>query len=117
MSGNVVFATGGATMRVLTGSLALMLCALPASAGEGSASDHDRTIVLAQLVTGTPAQKLQKLLRPHAFYGERVTADIRAATGDPNIIVQDRRWRWGEIYTCNYIYLQGGGRGRALVCE
>ena len=59
-------------------------------------------------------QKLKKLLLPHAYYGQIVTDDIRAATGDPNIVVFDRRHIWGEIYDCNYITYRGK---RALVCE
>ena len=59
-------------------------------------------------------EKLKKLLRPHAYYGQIVTGDIRAATGDPNIVVFDRRHIWGEIYSCNYITYRGK---RALVCE
>lgn len=59
-------------------------------------------------------QKLKKLLLPHAYYGQIVTDDIRAATGDPNIVVLDRRHIWGEIYTCNYFTYQGK---RALQCD
>ncbi len=91
-------------MRFLIPAIAALAFAMPATAP-------------AQLVTGTPEQKLQKLLLPHAYYGGHVTDDIRRATGDPNIPVIDRRWQWGEIYTCNYVFLQGRGRGRALVCE
>ena len=104
-------------MRLLTSCLALMFAAMPAIADGGAANDTTQAVVLAQLVTGTPYQKLQRLLRPHAYYGGHVTDDIRAATGDPKIPVIDRRWRWGEIYTCNYQYLQGYKRGRALICE
>jgi hypothetical protein len=59
-------------------------------------------------------QKLKKLLLPHAYYGQRVTDDVRAATGDPNIVVFDRRHIWGEIYSCNYITYNGK---RAMVCD
>jgi hypothetical protein len=59
-------------------------------------------------------QKLKKLLLPHAYYGQRVTDDVRAATGDPNIVVFDRRHTWGEIYSCNYITYHGK---RAMVCD
>jgi hypothetical protein len=79
--------------------------------------------VAAALVATTPAhaetgaQKLDKLLRPHAFLGQRVTDDVRAATGEPNIIVIDRRWIWGEIYSCNYQFLGPNRTRRALVCD
>jgi hypothetical protein len=68
----------------------------------------------ASAYVATGEQKLRKLLRPHAYYGQIVTDDIRAATGDPNIVVFDRRNIWGEIYSCNYITYRGK---RALVCD
>jgi hypothetical protein len=105
-------------MRLAAVCFLLVTLALPASAGGLQAGDETHShVVLAQLVTGTPEQKLKKLLLPHAWYGERVTDDIRRATGDPDIPVIDRRWQWGEIYSCNYVFLKGRQRGRALVCE
>jgi hypothetical protein len=68
----------------------------------------------ASAYVATGEQKLQKLLRPHAYYGQIVTDDVRAATGDPQIVVFDRRHIWGEIYSCNYMTYRGK---RALVCE
>ncbi|GIL02061.1 MAG: hypothetical protein BroJett030_19600 [Alphaproteobacteria bacterium] len=98
--------------------LAALCLALIAGAGPVAATESESgPLELAQLVTGTPQQKLQRLLRPHAYFGDRVTDDIRAATGDPNIAVIDRRWRWGEIYSCNYVFMHGRHRGRTLVCE
>lgn len=104
-------------MRLILSLLTLPFLTMPSLAADGSTPDGPSTLVVAQLVTGTAEQKLQKLLRPHAYYGGHVTDDIRAATGDPNIQVIDRRSRWGEIYSCNYVYLQGSGRGRTLVCD
>ncbi len=95
---------------------ALLLALLPIRACEFVASANTR-IEVAQLVTGSGKEKLAKLLRPHAFFGERITDDVRAATGDPDITVIDRRVQWGEIYSCNYIFLSGGQRNRALVCD
>ena len=75
------------------------------------------TTSFAQLVTGTPEQKLQALLRPHVYMGGIITPDIKAATGDPNIPVIDRRYEFGAVYTCNYQYLRGRFQGRTLVCD
>ncbi len=61
-----------------------------------------------------PAAELQRILGSHAWYGERVSNAVRAATGDPNITVIDRRWEWGEIYSCNYHFMQGK---RVLICD
>jgi hypothetical protein len=58
--------------------------------------------------------RLQKLLRPHVYTGQQITSDVKAATGDPNITVFDRRHEFGEVYSCSYLFVQGK---RAMVCE
>jgi len=74
----------------------------------------------AVLASGAPTQaadgatELKKILMPHAFFGQRVTPAMKAASGDPNLTVIDRRWQWGEIYSCNYMFQQGR---RVLVCD
>jgi hypothetical protein len=59
-------------------------------------------------------ERLQKLLRPHVYTGQQITSDVKAATGDPNITVFDRRHEFGEVYSCSYLFVQGK---RAMVCE
>ncbi|MGI9399693.1 MAG: hypothetical protein ACR2O0_00440 [Rhizobiaceae bacterium] len=102
-------------MRNIAIFIATMFFVSPALAGDAAVS-KTAPLIMAQLVTGTPQQKLQKLLRPHAYYGGRITDDIRAATGNPNIPVIDRRGTWGEIYSCNYVFMRGNQQGRTLVC-
>jgi hypothetical protein len=104
-------------MRSLAILSALFLPATIAMAEDGFERGQEGQILLAQLITGTPEQKLQKLLRPHFYYGGHITPDIKAATGQPDIPVIDRRWQWGEVYSCNYIFLDGRFRGRALLCD
>jgi hypothetical protein len=104
-------------MRSLAIFVFIVAGSAAAAAGDRSIGGQLDDILLAQLITGTPEEKLYKLLRPHFYYGGHVTPDIKAATGDPNIPVIDRRWKWGEVYTCNYIFLEGGQRRRALLCD
>ncbi len=68
------------------------------------------------LYSSDPYVELQKLLRPHFYFGGRVSDAVRAATGDPNITVIDRRWKTGAIYQCNYEYW-GVRKERVMVCD
>jgi hypothetical protein len=104
-------------MRSLALIFSVLIFPAFAAAEDRSVEGRSGEMMLAQLITGTPEEKLYKLLRPHFYYGGHVTPDIKAATGDPNIPVIDRRWRWGEVYSCNYIFLEGGRRRRALLCD
>ncbi|MEM7463812.1 MAG: hypothetical protein AAF362_14160 [Pseudomonadota bacterium] len=68
------------------------------------------------LYSSDPYLELQKLLRPHFYFGGRVSDAVRAATGDPNITVIDRRWKTGEIYECNFEFW-GARKQRVMVCD
>ena len=107
---------GRMLLRLSAVGSALLLAANSASAlaGRHAGGPAYSGLTPLQNAASNPAAELQKLLRPHAFYGQRVTDAIRAATGDPNIVVIDRRSQWGEIYSCNYTNLRGK---RALVCD
>ena len=59
-------------------------------------------------------QKLKRLMRPHSRWGNPITQDVRDATGDPDIVVLDRRGGSDDVYRCSYITLQGK---RALTCD
>lgn len=59
-------------------------------------------------------QKLKRLMRPHSRWGNPITQDVRDATGDPNIVVLDRRGGSDDVYRCSFITLQGK---RALTCD
>lgn len=61
-------------------------------------------------------EQLEKLLRPHFFFGDRVSDAVRAATGDPNISVIDRRFEFGEVYECNFQFW-GLRKQRVMVCD
>lgn len=65
-------------------------------------------------VYDTPEQQLQYALGSHIYLGQRITDAMRAATGDPNISVIDKRYRYGDVYSCNY---QFWGSRRVLVCD
>ena len=60
------------------------------------------------------AEKLKRLLSNHPFTGAPITRDVKAATGDPNIHVIDRRYEFGEIYRCSYMFQQGR---RIMICD
>ena len=89
--------------KALIGSLALALVVSAAPAQ-------------AQYITQQGAARLNFLLNTHVYAGQRVTQDVRNATGDPNIIVVDRRHTFGETYRCSYAY-RGNPRYRYLVCD
>lgn len=55
-----------------------------------------------------------KFFKPHAYTGQVFGRSARASTGDPNIVVFDRRHEIGEIYQCSYITYRGK---RAVVCD
>lgn len=58
-------------------------------------------------------EQLQRLLKPH-FFPIPVTRAARAAAGNPDMVVLDRRGRPGEVYRCSFITLRGK---RAMVCD
>lgn len=61
-------------------------------------------------------QQLERLLHPHFFFGTQVSDAVRAATGDPNISVIDRRTHTGDVYECNFQFW-GARRQRVMVCD
>ena len=71
---------------------------------------------MAFYYSGSPSQKLERLLQTHFFRGGVITPDIKAATGDPNIPVIDRR-KYGDFASCSFRYEGGRYRGRVLYCE
>ncbi len=60
------------------------------------------------------AAKLKRLMRPHFGRYLPITQDIRDATGDPDIVVFDRRGLRSELYTCTFITYRGK---RAMTCD
>ena len=58
-------------------------------------------------------QRLRRLLRSH-FLPLNVTKAARAATGDPNITVIDRRFSYDEPYSCSFLTQQGK---RVMICD
>ena len=58
-------------------------------------------------------KKLKRLFKPHFRHFGFITADVRAATGDPDIAIFDRRAGEGP-FRCSYITYQGK---RALQCD
>ncbi|MGI9401311.1 MAG: hypothetical protein ACR2O0_08665 [Rhizobiaceae bacterium] len=61
-------------------------------------------------------EELDRLLHPHFWFGGRVSDAVRAATGDPNISVIDRRTRRGDVYECNFQFW-GIRKQRVMVCD
>ncbi len=59
--------------------------------------------------------ELERVLRQHIWYGKPITRGVRAAAGDPNLPVVDRRALWGFTYTCGFQYLTR--HQRAMVCD
>lgn len=57
--------------------------------------------------------QLQRLLSPHTNF-IRVSRAARAATGDPDITVIDRRGRSGEVYQCSFLTRYGR---RIMICD
>jgi hypothetical protein len=55
-------------------------------------------------------ERLRRLMRPHYRYRNPITQSVRDATGNPNISVIDRRYRYDETYTCTYFNLRSGQR-------
>ncbi len=58
-------------------------------------------------------KRLKRLLRPH-FLPLNVTRAARAATGDPNITVIDRRFSYDEPYSCSFLTQHGK---RVMICD
>ena len=61
----------------------------------------------------SPATKLRAVLRSHVYFGLPITRGMRAATGDPNITVIDRR-QYGRNSRCTFINRSGR---RILKCD
>ena len=59
------------------------------------------------------AHKLRQILESHVYYGLPVTREMRAATGDANIMVIERR-QYGRVSKCSYLYR---GDRRQLLCN
>ena len=70
--------------------------------------------VLHYYTPKSPEQKLQEVLDTHIWLGDRITDAMRAATGDPNIPVVDRRSRYGDVYLCHFAFW---GPRRILICD
>ena len=68
-------------------------------------------MTVSQAVAGANSHPLFK---PHAYTGQVFGRSARASTGNPNIVVFDRRHEIGEIYQCSYITYRGK---RAVVCD
>ncbi len=59
------------------------------------------------------ARELKRLLNSHVGF-RPITRDARAATGNPNIRVIDRRVGLNNVYKCSYIFMGGE---RTLICD
>ena len=57
--------------------------------------------------------ELKKIMRSHTFRGKGISRGVRAAAGDPNMAVIDRR-RPGNNSQCSFITLRGK---RAMQCQ
>ena len=66
--------------------------------------------------TKSGAEQLRELMRPHAYIGGGVSQAARVATGNPNILVLDRRHSIGDIYSCTYTFRINPQR-RILECD
>lgn len=54
-------------------------------------------------LSASPETKLRTILKSHVYQGLPITRAMRAATGDPNITIIDRR-RIGRSSICGYEY-------------
>ena len=59
-------------------------------------------------------QHLKDVFRQHVFFGRRFDRRLRAAAGDPNIVVFDHRIYGADGSQCSYITYRGK---RAIVCD
>ena len=64
-------------------------------------------------LSASPKEKLRHIFRPHTYNRLPITRAMRAATGNPNISVIDRR-RDGRVSLCSYAYQNGR---RVIVCN
>lgn len=68
-------------------------------------------------VSAKARAQLQRVLRPH-YTRIPITREMRAAAGDPNMTVIDRRssgiFSSGEVNRCSFITMRGK---RAMICE
>ena len=101
-------------LKTLIAAGAIAAVAIPAQAampfGKVNAPAADTLVVEAN---ARGKRQLKRLMRPHVGIIP-VTRAARAATGDPNIQVIDRRYSWDDVYTCSYMYR---GNRRLLVCD
>lgn len=98
-------------------ALAASLVAAPAMAAPYSPTNiaqpsAEASIVLAGFSDRSGAAQLKRLLNPHTHY-IAVTRAARAATGNPNIRVIDRR-TGDSVFRCSFLTVQGK---RALICD
>jgi len=54
------------------------------------------------------------LFKPHVYVGQVFGRSARASTGNPHIVVFDRRHEFGEVYQCSYFTYR---KKRAVVCD
>ena len=86
------------------------LFAAAALLGAGFASGASAANLVDPRASGET--QLRQLLRAHIFTGARVSREARAATGDPNITVIDRRT--GGVSRCSFLNQQGK---RVMICD
>lgn len=67
----------------------------------------------AVVVTDKDRKQLQKILRSHTWRGRGVSRGVRAAAGDPNMAVLERR-QLGRRSQCTFITYRGK---RAMSCS
>ena len=88
-----------------------LFACLIVSASFAMSADAARKNVKA---TAADHAKLKKLLRPHRYNGGGISYGVRAAAGDPNMPVVDRR-RAGQMSAqCSFMTARGK---RTLVCQ
>ena len=61
----------------------------------------------------SPQTKLRAVLRSHVYYGLPITRAMRAAAGDLNLTVIDRR-QYGRNSRCTYLIQRGR---RVMKCD
>lgn len=71
-------------------------------------------VAISPLAVTPASASNHKFFKPHAYTGQGFGRSARASTGNPNIVVFDRRHEFGEIYQCSYITHRGK---RAVVCD
>ena len=98
--------------QFITPLLVAAFISMPAYAG--SSAPVTVTDTNSYKVTARDKAKLKKLLRSHVWHGGGVSRGVRAAAGDPNMPVVDRRYIWGETYTCSFFTMQGR---RTMLCQ